>query len=62
MGEHRAPKPWVARIRRTLHYVRTHKAQLATLSVLAVGLVSRYVPSFPADEVLRVVGVLLGVA
>lgn len=58
MGEHSKASKWSA----ALAYVRTHKAQIATLSVLAVGLVSRYVPGFPSDEVLRVVGALLGVA
>lgn len=58
MGEHRAP----TKCAEVLNYVRTHKTQLTALSVLAVGLVTRYVPGFPAEEVLRVVAVLLGVA
>lgn len=59
MGEHSAKGD---KLRATLEYVRTHKAQLTALSVLAVGLASRYVPGFPSDEVLRVIAVLLGVA
>lgn len=59
MGEHSAK---VDRLKAVLSYVRTHKAQLTTLSVVAVGLASRYVPGFPGEEVLRVVGILLGVA
>lgn len=62
MGDHSAPKAWREKAGKVLHYVRTHKAQLATLSVVAVGLVSRYVPGFPSEEVLRVIGALLGVA
>lgn len=58
MGEHSAP----SKAKAVLTYVRTHKAQIATLSVLAVGLASRYIPDFPSDVVLRVVSVLLGVA
>jgi hypothetical protein len=58
MGEHSAPSKGAA----ILNYVRTHKGQVSALAVLAVGLVSRYIPGFPSEEVLRVVGVLLGVA
>lgn len=50
------------RLKAVLTYVRAHKAQITTLAVLAVGLVSRYVPGFPSEEVLKVVAALLGVA
>lgn len=50
------------RLRNALAYVRLHKVQLGVLVVVAVGVAERYVPGFPADDVLRVGAALLGMA
>jgi hypothetical protein len=47
---------WTSRV---LAYVRAHKAQVVTVAAVVVGLVARYVPAFPADDVLHAVGALL---
>lgn len=60
MGDHSAKAGWGVKLGGALRYVRTHKAQVASLAFLAVGLISRLAPGFPADEVLKVVGALLG--
>jgi hypothetical protein len=50
------PQPWAAR---ALAYVRAHKAQVAAVAAVVVGIVARFVPAFPADDVLHAVGALL---
>ena len=51
---------WMSKVRTAVRYVRTHKGQLLTVCVVAVGLLSRFVPAFPSAEVLSVVRALLG--
>lgn len=49
----------VSAVRTALAYVRTHKKAVMTVAVAVVGLVAHFVPSLPADDVLRYVAAVL---
>lgn len=58
MGEHEAPgKPsW----RVALDWALAHKRSILGVAVVALPLLSRYVPGFPAEEVLSLLRSFLG--
>jgi len=49
-------------MKKVLVWVRAHKVQVTTLAIVVIGMAERYVPGFPADDVARVVGAMLGMA
>jgi hypothetical protein len=61
MGEHSAPRASLSdRIRRAATWVRANRRTLALAAILAVPVVSRYVPDFPVDAVLTALRGYLG--
>lgn len=46
-------------VRTALTYVREHKAAVSAAAVAVVGLVAHFVPSLPADDILRAIAALL---
>lgn len=47
------------RVRTALDYVREHKGRVSAVSAVVVGLVAHFVPSLPADDILRTIASLL---
>lgn len=58
MGEH--SKDQVGHLARAWQWVSEHKRAILGALALALPLASRYVPGFPADEVLAVLRSFLG--
>lgn len=58
MGEHSAPRD--GRLTRAARWVRTNRRSLALAALVALPIVSRYVPDFPADEALALLRGFLG--
>lgn len=50
---------FIKRAKVVLTYVRTHKKLIATAVAAAVALTARFVPSLPADDILRDVAAVL---
>ena len=49
----------VGYVRGALSYVKTHRKTVSAVAVAVVGLVAHFVPSLPADDVLRYVAAVL---
>jgi len=60
MGDH--SKPRASRIRSALTWGYANRRKLALVAILALPLVSRHVPGFPADEALALLRSFLGSA
>ncbi|MGW6754537.1 hypothetical protein [Streptomyces sp. NPDC055006] len=58
MGEHSAEEP--AKVAKALAWVAAHRRKIYGVIVVALPLVARYVPGFPADAVLKIVQAFLG--
>lgn len=58
MGNHSADNP--SRIREALYWAVAHRRKILAVAVVALPLVARVVPGFPAEEVLTVVTGFLG--
>ena len=58
MGEHSKAEPvWWSR---AVRWVVANRRKIYAAAVVAIPLVSRYVPGFPADEILGVLRAFLG--
>ena len=61
MGEHNKPESvWRTRLVRAARWVITNRRKIYAAAVVALPLVSRYVPGFPSDEILGVLRAFLG--
>lgn len=58
MGEHSAPQDSVAT--RARNFAWKHRRKIAMGAILAMPLVSRVVPDFPADEAMSLLRLFLG--
>ena len=41
-------------------YARAHRGQVVTVAVVVCGLVARFVPGFPSEQIVDLVSALLG--
>lgn len=60
MGEHSATPDRLAKLRSAVVWARTHKAAILAVAVAVTPLVTRFVPDFPVDGVMRALRVFLG--
>jgi hypothetical protein len=62
MGEHNAPDPgWAVKAKAVAAWLRSNRGKVLSVLVVALPLVSRFVPDFPSDALLSVVRAFLGV-
>ncbi|MGX1133198.1 hypothetical protein RKD49_005388 [Streptomyces glaucescens] len=45
---------------KALEWAKAYRKSILAVAVVALPLVSRYVPGFPSDEILKVLGAILG--
>ena len=61
MGEHGKSEPvWRTRLVGAVRWVVENRRKIYAAAVVAIPLVSRYVPGFPSDEILGVLRAFLG--
>lgn len=60
MGEHSKPS-WTSRLSDAGRWLAENRRKVYAVAVVALPLVSRYVPGFPSEEILSVARVILGV-
>lgn len=58
MGDHSADQP--SKLREAFYWAVAHRRKLVSVAIIALPIVSRFVPDFPASQVVDYLRVFLG--